>query len=589
MFGHLKDLASLFGRRDWKVFGILLVLMVVGGIVEVVGIGVVPVFVSVVAVPERVMKYPAAKEILVRLDLHSTEGMIYFGSAALMLVFLVKNLLLTLNRYLQIRVMKNRQISVMRRLFTAYMKAPYEFHLQRNSAELLRNIQGETQLIFTSVISPIITICTASIMSFCVLLLLIFVNPWITLASTVVLGLAGGVLLKRIQLKMMAFGKQAQVERKEIVKSINQGLGSLKELRLTGRENFFIEDFDTHSRVLATALNHHNLFSQSISYYLETVAVATLLLICVMLVALDQPLEAIAPTLALFGIALVRLKATVGLLVSSVNMLQFNSYAVVPVVKDIHRLEAERSAASQASRAPLVFKDAIELKGIHYRYPNTSRDVLKEINLRIEKGVSMAFVGPTGSGKTTLVDMILGLLSPSEGQVMVDGVDIRQNMAGWQSTIGYVPQVIYLTDDTIRRNIALGLPDDKIDDEEVWRALRASQLEEFVTALPKGLDSVVGERGACISGGQRQRIGIARAIYHNPQVLVLDEGTSSLDNATEQAVMEAIRAMRGTRTILMIAHRLSTVEDVDQTYRMEAGSLELVRKAVDFRTAAGSR
>ena len=578
MLDNLKKLNAIFSGRDRRIFSFLVFAMIIGALLEIVGLGIVPVFVGVLADPQRVMNHPLAGRLLTRFDLLKPEKLVYFGSVVLILVFVFKNAYLIFNRYLQLRVLKNRQVALMRRLFQAYMHASYEFHLQRNTAELLRNVNGEVQLIFQSVLIPLMNVLMNSIMTLSILLLLAFANFWITLVAIMVLALAGGGLLGLFQRKMTLFGKKAKNERREIVKTVNQGLGSIKDIRLARREQFFVKDLAARVRILTSAQTKQQVINQSTTYYLETVAVVTILLICVMLLAFGTPIPSLAPLLALFGVALVRLKATISQIVAGVNGLIFQIHCVAPVYDDLKLLERVGCEGILPRReTQLPFRQAIELHSVNYRYPGGHRDVLNDINLRIEKGTSVAFIGPTGAGKTTLVDVILGLLPPTAGSVLVDGVDICENLAGWQRNIGYVPQVIYLTDDTIRHNIALGFEDSQIDDGKVWAAVHSAQLDEFVNSLPQGLDTFVGERGVRISGGQRQRIGIARALYQNPGVLVFDEGTSALDNQTEMAVIESINKLKGTHTILMIAHRLSTVRSCECLYSLKNGWIEAVR------------
>jgi ATP-binding cassette subfamily C protein len=320
-----------------------------------------------------------------------------------------------------------------------------------------------------------------------------------------------------------------------------------------------------------------------------------MLLIALVMVLQGRSMSSIIPILTLFGAATVRLMPAVNQVVQKLTQLRYYIYSLSPVHRDIMEMKDYHSQTMQESHVTekLPFKESLSLKNIWYKYPNSDDYVLKGINLTIQKNTAIGFVGPTGVGKSTIVDVILGLLESEKGQVLVDGEDIVNNKRAWQNNVGYIPQFIYLSDDTMRNNIAFGIPESSISEEKIEAAVEAAQLKEFVDRLPDGLDSIVGEDGVRLSGGQRQRIGIARALYDNPDVLIMDEATSSLDNLTEQNVIAAIEAIKGERTIIMIAHRLSTVKNCDQLYLLEDGQVvqqgtygELLQTSSQFRKMA---
>jgi ATP-binding cassette, subfamily B, bacterial PglK len=571
---ELKQLNSLFSNRDRAKFGMLLLMMLVGSFLEVIGIGLVPVFVGVLGSPEKAMNHPTLGPILNRLGLEpGNSHVVIYSSLLLIVVFALKNAYLIVNKYIQLRVVKNRQVALARRMFSAYMHAPVEFHLRRNSAELLRNVNNETNIVSQELINNVFSICMGLMMAMSILALLVAVDPTATLVAFTALGVAGGGMLFVLQRRMRMMGRKALADRKEIIKTINQGFGSLRVLRLTAREDSAVNRLAQRAYRLAQTQTIVQIIGQSTNYYLETVAVSTLLLVCIFLIATGHSAETVAPTLALFGVALVRLKVNVAQIIGAINSMQFRLPSVAPLCRDLKRLEGIDVVKLKAKITPMKFEHDIKLIDVTYQYPEAQTPVLRDVDLTIQKGSSVAFIGQTGSGKSTLIDLILGLLPVSNGKVEVDGHDIQGNLYGWQANIGYVPQVIYLTDDTIRRNIAFGLEEDQIDEEKVWEALRAAQLENFVKELPEGINAQVGERGVCISGGQRQRIGIARALYDNPELLVLDEATSALDIETEASVIQSIEKMRGRRTILMITHRLSTTNCCDIRYLLKNGML----------------
>jgi ABC-type multidrug transport system fused ATPase/permease subunit len=350
---------------------------------------------------------------------------------------------------------------------------------------------------------------------------------------------------------------------------LQQGLGGAKDVKLLGREDDFLRQYKNHSDHIALVGQRMQTLTQLPRLWIELLAMIGLASIVLIMVAQGKSIGAIAPTLGLFAAAAFRLMPSVNRIL---NYTQSMRYGLATTNTLYTELKLNSSAPNGATTIIAPWQK-ITLCDVCFTYPNALTPALNHLSLAIQRGETVGFVGPSGSGKSTLVDAVLGLLTPSAGTILVGNSDIQNNLRGWQNQIGYVPQSIYLTDDSLRRNVAFGLADDKIDNIAVARAIRSAQLEEFVCTLPEGLETVVGERGIRLSGGQRQRIGIARALYHDPSVLVLDEATSALDTATEQGVMEAITALHGTKTILIVAHRLSTVEHCDRLYRLECGAM----------------
>jgi len=355
------------------------------------------------------------------------------------------------------------------------------------------------------------------------------------------------------------------------IQQLQQGLGSAKDIKLLGREGEFLAQYSVHNIQSARVAQYQATLQQLPRMILELLAVAGLAALVATLLAQGREMAGILPTVGLFAAAAFRLAPSVTRVLSAVQSFRYG----MPVTNTLYD-ELKLTATEPAPRnpnGPAAFQTEIRLADVRYTYQGAHAPVLNALCISILKGESVGFVGPSGSGKSTMVDVILGLLTPDEGQVMVDGQDVQRSLRAWQDQIGYVPQSIYLTDDTLRRNVAFGLPDDKIDDAAVQRAIKAAQLEDFVAGQPDGLETVVGERGVRLSGGQRQRIGIARALYHDPAVLVLDEATSALDTDTEAGVMQAVMALQGSKTILIVAHRLSTVEHCDRLYQLERGEV----------------
>jgi ABC-type multidrug transport system fused ATPase/permease subunit len=463
------------------------------------------------------------------------------------------------------------------RLYSGYLHQPYVFHLLHNSVQLMRNATGEVSVLVT-VVQNLLGFISEVLVLVGISILLMAVDPVGVLLVVAVLGVAGWGFYRLTRSRSLHWGMLHQHHDVLRFQHLQQGMGGVKHVRLLGREKEFLASYGTHNHACAIMGMRHMVVQAMPRLWLELFAVVGLAIFVISLVVQGKPLVAVVPSLGAFAAGAFRLMPSVNRILATVQGVRYG----LPVVENLHAELANLQPAEVRSGAALVpFTDALVLDDVTYYYPNTATPALRHVSLKLRKGESVGFIGGSGAGKSTLIDVILGLLTPSIGTVRVDGVDVQSNLRGWQDQIGYVPQDIYLVDDTLRRNVAFGLPDAEISDQAVWRALRAAQLEEFVRALPDGLETEVGERGVRLSGGQRQRIGIARALYHDPQVLVLDEATSSLDTATEVGVMKAVHALQAEKTVLIVAHRLSTVAGCDYLYRLDQG------KVVEAGTASG--
>lgn len=577
MLASLKKLYALLTPRDRRHGALLAGMMLVGACLEVVGVAAIPAFVSAILDPDRVSRMPVVGGAFAGLGLEGTTELVVWGAIALMVIFAVKNGFLILNHYLQLRYVTNRRIQLAGRLTRAYMNARYAFHLSRNTSELLRNVDREVTVVTNSVMGAILDLCTRVLIMAAVLLLLFLVEPWITLYWITFFGSIAAIGVVATSAKLRRFGLAEQRERARFVQALYQGFGSFKEARVLNREHYFIGKIDEAVRHIAVANRFKQFIWKIITPIAEFTAVTGLLVLVAGLILIGRPMESVLVTLSLFAVGMVRLRETISATMSHFAHLRYELVSVDPVHDDLMALEssAPEARAHRTRPAGRHLQQEIELRDVWYRYDGAPKHAVQGVSLRIPAGSAVGFVGSTGAGKSTLVDIILGLLEPERGGILVDGVDIRAGGVGrWQTAIGYVPQSIYLLDDTIRRNVALGVEDRDIDADALRAALRAAQLEGFVERQPQGLDTVVGERGMRLSGGERQRIGIARALYHNPDVLVLDEATSSLDNATERAVIQAVEALKGQRTIIMIAHRLTTVRACDTLHFLKDGRIE---------------
>jgi ATP-binding cassette, subfamily B, bacterial PglK len=364
-----------------------------------------------------------------------------------------------------------------------------------------------------------------------------------------------------------------------MIKWVNQGLGASKEVKVSGNESFFINSYGHQSQIKANNSRYMKMLEQVPRLFIETLLVSVVLITMLIIVFQDRSTSELISTMALFAMAAFRLMPSITRVVALITTIKYSQPALSVVYNDLF-LNKEKNHLCINSPNNIInnnnsrtFYDSIELDNVSFRYPNQKKYSVKDASLTIPIGQSVAFIGESGAGKTTIVDIILGLFTPENGQVLVDGINLKEQKSIWQKKIGYIPQSIFLSDETIRGNIAFGVDNKDIDEAEVWRALEQAQLKEFVKALPDQLDTAVGERGVRLSGGQRQRIGIARALYHNPEILFMDEATSALDNETEKEIMKAIDGLKGDKTLIIIAHRLSTIENCDIVYKMNNGKV----------------
>jgi ABC-type multidrug transport system fused ATPase/permease subunit len=559
------DLLTFAERRSAVV---LLGLMFVGMVLETLGVGLVIPAIALLTQSDFAHNYPSFQPTLQALGNPSQRSLAVGGMLVLVGVYLIKTLFLALLAWRQMRFAFGVQAQLSQRLFTLYLRQPYTFHLQRNSAQLIRNVINEVGVFTFNTILPGMLLLTESLVLLGLCSLLIVIEPLGALIVASVLGATAWGFHRLTRGRVARWGEARLHHEGLRIQHLQEGLSGAKDVKLLGRETDFLDQYRVHNVESARAGQLQLTLTQLPRLWLELLAVGGLAILVISMLAQNRALEAVLPALGLFAAAAFRLMPSVNRVLGAVQSLRFG----LPVIDTLHTefmLAVPEAAVTHRSVTP--FCTALELNQITYAYPGAAETALKDISLAIHHGESVGFIGASGAGKSTLVDILLGLLAPDTGEVRVDGNDIQKNLRNWQDQIGYVPQSIFLTDDTLRRNVAFGLPDEQINDAAVQRAIRAAQLEEFVDSLPDGLETFVGERGIRLSGGQRQRIGIARAIYHDPAVLVLDEATSSLDTETERGVMQAITALQGSKTILIIAHRLSTVEHCNRLYRMQDG------------------
>jgi ABC-type multidrug transport system fused ATPase/permease subunit len=485
--------------------------------------------------------------------------------------FVARAVVLISQSYLQSRMAENAAADLATRLVAGYLAMPYSFLLRRNSAELIRNTYDTVQQFAQEALLPAVKLVTQSLVALALVAVLLATSPWATLLAIVVLGPFTWLLLRLVHPRLERLGATSQMVSGQSLQTLDECLSGWRDIRVLGRERFFVEQFARERRRLARVRYVRGTLKAVPRIAVETVLVLFILaFLSVSVIVSGGALEAL-PVLGLFGYVAVRLQPSLNEIIAALNSLKFVGPGIDLLHKDLILVAA--NAPTDSRRERIRLQRELRFENVSVRYEGVDHDALTGVDLVVEAGEFVGIVGPTGGGKSTLVDVMLGLLTPTAGGVSVDGVDLRGNEAAWHASLGVVHQTLFLADTTIRRNVALGVSDDEIDDAAVAEAIRLAQLEEFVASLPGGLESVVGQRGVRLSGGQRQRLAIARALYRRPSVLVFDEGTSALDNVTERELLNALVPLRGERTIVAVAHRLSTVAAADRVILVDDGRL----------------
>jgi ABC-type multidrug transport system fused ATPase/permease subunit len=536
-------------------------MVIVGMFLETISLGIVVPIIGILTQDDYQQKYPFIVDIFGNL---SREELISAVMVAMVLIYVVRSLFLFWSLWIQKGFSASVSGRLSQSLFSIYLRQPYMFHLQRNSSTLMRNAKNATSVV-TCGVDPFLVLLTDGLVAIAMFALLIAVEPVGTLAVLLVFGLSTFIFQRTTRRRIDNWGYQVDYHETKILQHLQEGFGGAKDVKVLGRENEFLSQHEKHLGESIRINRIYNVILTLPRSFMEIITIVGLCLLVVSMVVRGRELADIVPILGLFAAAAFRVMPSINRLLMATQTLIFNRSIIASVYKDF----LLDSPDSTSSGSGTKFAAQLELTDVSFKYPTAATASLQNVSLVVKRGEAVGFVGPSGAGKSTLVDVILGLFAPTSGVVKVDGQDVQQNLRNWQNQIGYVPQAIYLTDDTLRRNVAFGLNDENIDDNLVRNAIRLAQLEEFVATLPEKLETVVGERGVRLSGGQRQRIGIARALYHNPSVLVLDEATSSLDTPTEHGVMQAVQALQGSKTVLIVAHRLSTVEYCDRLYKIE--------------------
>ena len=577
----IKQLNYIFNRKEKVQILLLFVAAVIGSLLECLGVGVFMPFVNVLMDTSTIQSTWYLNWFYRCLHFQSPESFLMALILVIIAIFVIKNIYMIAEKYIIYHFSYNTQRKISTRLLQSYMSEPYTFFLGKNISELQRSMQEDATLFANAVIHFMelmieVTVCIALGIS------LFGISQSMTVIILGLLVVCAGFFVSLSKKFSKGLGKECQVYKAKIYQWMNQAISGIKEVKVLNREEYFVDSYQAYYKKYAKGLKISRLLAVIPKYIVEMVSISGLLIAIIIKIKYGRTeIIGFIPQLSAFAVAAFRLMPSVGRINEHVNNIMYAAPSIELVYHDLKEVEElideSRKCKNEVSTATdnWKFENELQIKKVCYHYPNIEENVIDYADFNIQKGQTVALIGESGAGKTTMADIILGLLTPQYGKIKADGMDIFKNMDLWHKDIGYIPQSIYLSDDTIRNNVAFGVYENEIDNNAVIEALKKAQLYEFVEGLSEGLETVVGDRGVRLSGGQRQRIGIARALYHNPEILVLDEATSALDNDTEAAVMEAIDSLRGEKTMIIIAHRLTTIQNADIIYEIAGGKVKM--------------
>jgi len=601
MLAAAKKLFDILSVKERTQLCLLAGAMVGVAFVEMAGVASIMPFMAVVANPDVIQSNQWLKLAYDSLEFTGVRSFLFWLGVLVLGLLVFSNLFKAMTAWWTLKYDNGLYYMLARRLLARYMARPYSFFLNRNTADMGKNVLAEVRVVIVGIIDAGLKFLSSTLVLLFILALLLAIDPLIALMIMAVLGGAYAGIYRLARRQLVKIGEEQVFNNSMKFKIAEEALSGIKDLKILGRERVFLKRFADYAERHALNNATHGIISQLPRYALEIIAFGGILMIVLYFLGAEESFGRVAPLLALYAYAGYRLLPALQEIFGSITNMRTSVHALEVLHRDLTEergrtdLDSEVVLAGSEDLQPLSFTRELELRNVGFHYAGAQNPVLDGISLRVSRYSSIGIVGATGSGKTTLVDLILGLLTPNSGLILVDGVEISgENLARWRRNLGYVPQNIFLTDDTITKNIAFGVPEQEIDHAAVVRAARIANLQNFIdNELPRGYETIIGERGVRLSGGQRQRLGIARALYRDPAVLIMDEATSSLDGVTEEAVIEAIHALSGKKTVITIAHRLTTVKECAVIYLIEGGRVashgtyeELLETSLWFRAAA---
>ena len=574
----LKKLNYIFDRKQKRQLAGLGVMIFFGGIIETLGVGAMIPVVTAILSPDTLLGYiekiPILSKICSALSIDVTHISNLTTSLIILLivVYIIKNLYLLLLVHRQNTFVSYARNDMISRVMREFLNRPYEDYLGADIPTTFRITDSDIPQTFSLVLACL-SLASEAVVSFLIFLVLIFQDPKLTIFIVAVFGIMTLLITKVFKPRLNKVGERNQKIQSRIAKWRIQAIYGLKDVKVLNREDFFIRNYYESGRTGADVSRTYAVLNAVPRSLIETVFITAVLGYVAVYISGDGDIDAMMTTLATFAVAAIRVLPSVTRINTYISEIAYTEPCLDFVYENLQegmKKDAEMAKIkAQAQVERLKLEDKIELNHIKYHYPDSKQYIFTDAHMEVRKGQSVGIMGPSGAGKSTIVDILLGLLHVEEGQITCDGVDIFKNYESWLALIGYIPQTIYLVDESIRDNIAFGIDAKDIDEDRIWEVLKEAQLDEFIKSLPEGLDTTIGDRGVRLSGGQRQRIGIARALYNDPEILVFDEATSALDNETEAAVMEAVNSFHGRKTMVIIAHRLNTIANCDVIYKVE--------------------
>lgn len=571
-----KKLNYIFTKKQKIELLWVFILITVGAFLELAGVSVILPFVNAIISPESVLSSKGMNMVYSALGFSDINGFIIFLALLIIFVYVLKNLFLAYMYDVQYRFNYDNQRELSTMMMRRYISQPYSYHLVNGSEKMIQHITKDIDM-FMAAVSGAMFLATELFVCIAIITYLFIKDKSITLGLMFVMLAFVGLYFIFIKGRVKTYGIEVRKDNEKINKTIIESFGGIKEIKILERENYFIEKYDDSYAQFAEAQRKYQLLSVVPRPIMEAVCISGMLSVVALKMARGVSMAYFIPTLSLFVVAAFRMLPSFSRISSYMSQVIFNKAAVDFAYNDLKNISALPISNSEDNKIDdIIFNDKITVENVSFSYARNLKDVLDSVNMEIHKNESVGLIGPSGQGKTTLADLLLGLLMPTAGSIKVDGNSISEKMTLWHSKVGYIPQTIFLCDDTIKNNIAFGVKEEDINDEKIWEALEEAQLLDFISELEDGINTYVGERGVRLSGGQRQRIGIARALYNKPDILVLDEATSALDNDTEIAVMDAINNLMGNKTLIIIAHRLSTIKNCDSVYQVNEGKITRV-------------
>lgn len=569
-----KKFNSLFNKLQKRKMIFVICMMFITGIMEMIGVGLIVPIITIIMNTNDVNDNAIIRLVSNLFNFSEVQQVIYLLIIILICTYIFKGTLLFFQAYLQYSFIYHNRLTMQKEILNKYIHRPYEFFLQASSGEIVGRIMEEVSKTFDLLII-FMNLLTEILVVGILLITVIIINPIIALIITVVLGVLLLVICFCVKPTMSKAGFKYQLNISHMNKWILQSVIGIKEIKTSKKETYFVNQFTKYGKLTAESLKTHKIIENIPRLAVETISIILMLIILLFIFMKENSVSTVLPQLMAFAMAAVRIIPGANRISIYFGQIPYYEPMLDKAIEIINETKSWNLLCEkkEEQQQPMSFTQCCELSNISFTYPQSDNMVLEHANMVIKYGQSIGVTGCSGSGKSTAIDILLGLLQPNEGHVLCDGIDIQSNYQGWLSLIGYIPQMIFMLDDTIRNNIAFGYNEGEIDDDQIWKVIEEARLGDFVRSLPHALDTEIGERGIRISGGQRQRIGIARALYSEPQILVFDEATSSLDNQTETEIIESINNLHGKKTMIIIAHRLETIKDCDIVYQVREGKI----------------